>query len=312
MENAVDLIDLFYALQINLEGTLNDIYSEIYPEIPNDNRWLNLYEASKSVLLDIRISEKVPLTNHTLQLEKSLSECKEIQNKVFDQTALNLISKIIKSNEHIVNLSHELLSSPQVSNEYLLYGPYYYYYNVKMIENFNRYGNGFVVFLNKLIETKNFNSLLKMELPHYFKVIYPKRKEKKIDAIASKLSNIASLPENLEGREVKKASVGTIIADSSSLKIQLYDNKIQDGDIVSINFNGDWIFNNISLETKPKEFELNLNKSGRNYIILHAVNVGRRPPNTIGLSYTYKGKKETIVLQSDMNTSELVEIKMDH
>ncbi|MEZ4906097.1 MAG: hypothetical protein R2771_00215 [Saprospiraceae bacterium] len=250
MENAVDLIDLFYAMQINLEGSLEDVYNEISSSNGGDNVWLKLYVDSKAVLLDVRYSNEHDLSKNIKELDNSISRCKEIQSKISDPHTASYISKIIKLNSDIYSISQELLNNPQVSKEYLLYGPYYYYYNIKLVEKYNRYGNGFVGILNKLIESNNFNSLLKMEFPHYFKVIYPQRKEKKIEAISSKMTNIQSLPTELDGRKVLSASAGVIHADSSVLKLELFDNKIQDGDIVSINFNGDWIYNNISLETK--------------------------------------------------------------
>ena len=92
--------------------------------------------------------------------------------------------------------------------------------------------------------------------------------------------------------------------------MELFDYKIQDGDIISLNFNGDWIYKTLSLETKPKKLKLSLNYTGKNFIILHAVNVGRSPPNTIGINYTYHGEKKTLILESDLNSSDMVEIEI--
>ena len=91
--------------------------------------------------------------------------------------------------------------------------------------------------------------------------------------------------------------------------LNLFDYKIQDGDIVSINFNGDWILENHSIETKASELTLKLNPNGKNYILLHAESVGRRPPNTMGIKYTYKGEERELELKSDLDNSELIEIR---
>ena len=96
--------------------------------------------------------------------------------------------------------------------------------------------------------------------------------------------------------------------ESSIVEIQLYDHMIADGDIVSINFNGDWILEKEELESGSKTVKLQLNKEGKNFLLLHADNVGKRPPNTMGLSYKYHGEKKEIILKSDDNTSELIEI----
>jgi hypothetical protein len=62
------------------------------------------------------------------------------------------------------------------------------------------------------------------------------------------------------------------------------------------------------ISQKPFEFTLKLNDKGKNFLLLHADDMGRQPPATIALSYMYKGKKETIVLNSDTVKSEVIEI----
>ncbi|HRG65739.1 MAG TPA: hypothetical protein PLV12_08040, partial [Saprospiraceae bacterium] len=89
----------------------------------------------------------------------------------------------------------------------------------------------------------------------------------------------------------------------------LFDHMVVDGDIVSINYNGDWILEKVELERGSKKFKLQLNKEGRNFLLLHADNVGKRPPNTIGIRYTYRGEDKEVILKSDYNTSELIELK---
>ena len=311
MEKAVDLIDLFYALQINLEDGLNTAYAKFSGKEVLSNPFLDLYDASKELLLNIRVSDESNTIACIEKLEKQLNLTKtENLEKPNPKTKATAI-RILRINDGILRLGYELVNSPVLAEEYILYGNYYYYYNVKLIEKFNRYGNGFVDFLNNMIDIEQLPVLHRMEFPHYFKVIYPKRIDKQIETISSSVNNIKAIPTKLAGRDVKPVAKEVIIADTLSLEIELFDFKIQDGDIVSINFNGDWIYEKLSLETKPKKFILDLNKTGRNYLILHAVNVGRRPPNTIGLSYTLNGNKKTIILQSDLNSSEMVEIKLD-
>jgi hypothetical protein len=70
-------------------------------------------------------------------------------------------------------------------------------------------------------------------------------------------------------------------------------------------------YQKLSLETKPKEVRLKLNKKGKNYIILHAENIGRMPPNTIGIKYKYHGQNQTVLLQSNLHTSEILEFQID-
>lgn len=88
----------------------------------------------------------------------------------------------------------------------------------------------------------------------------------------------------------------------------MFDHKIIDKDIVSLSFNGEWIIEKFEISEKPKPFTLKLNVEGKNFLLLHADDMGRQPPATIALSYTYKGKRELIVLNSDTVKSEVIEI----
>ena len=138
-------------------------------------------------------------------------------------------------------------------------------------------------------------------------IIYPE-KLKEDNVIVSTDDEIEVLPEKLKDRQVITSN-RTIYVDSLQFSIQLFDHMIQDGDIVSINFNGDWILENLSLEATPTKLNIKLNEQGKNYLLLHAENIGKRPPNTMGVSYYYQGKKEEIILKSDLNASEMIEIQ---
>ena len=311
LEHAVDLIDLSFAHQINLEGELEKAFVQFTGNRDQNNEFLDLYESARDILLSIRVSSESETRSNLKRLMPKLeSSIKSIGN-IKDQKKRSLVQKITGINSDFIGIVQQLIDSPNVSEEYKLYGAYYYYYNVRMVEKFNRYGNGFVGMLNDLIDADNMLVLHKMEIPHYFKVIYPKRIDKQVETISSKIRNIENIPQKLAKRKVKPVPDEVIIADSYSLEIELFDHKIQDGDIVSINFNGDWVYENISLETKPKTLNLELNRTGKNFVIIHCVSEGRRPPNTAGVHYYYKGKKHTIILESDMNTSVLVEIILD-
>jgi len=104
-------------------------------------------------------------------------------------------------------------------------------------------------------------------------------------------------------------STRTIKVDSLKFQVSLYDHMIEDGDVISLNFNGDWIVEKMPLLAKKKKLKLQLNEEGKNYFILHANNVGRRPPNTMAVDYYYRGFKKQIILKSDLNVSELIEIE---
>ncbi|MBC7884673.1 MAG: hypothetical protein H7X99_04320, partial [Saprospiraceae bacterium] len=118
---------------------------------------------------------------------------------------------------------------------------------------------------------------------------------------------VTALPTVVKGRNVITAT-RTIKVDSFIADFKVYDHKIIDKDVVSLSFNGDWIIEKLQISGKPFEFTLKLNNEGKNFLLLHADDMGRNPPATIALSYMYKGKKQIIILNSDTAKSEIIEI----
>ncbi len=205
-----------------------------------------------------------------------------------------------------IEIQKNFINFDEIPEEYKIYERFYYFYNIAVIDKFNRYGNGLVFEMNRILDYLTIPMVKYFEMPHYFKVIYPKILESN-DFIASSDPMIKNVPVAMRGREVKVAD-RVIFADSAIVEFQMFDNKIIDGDIVTISFNGDWIVEKHKLKATPYVFNLALNQQGKNYLLLHADDVGRQPPCTIALTYRYRGKTEYIYLNSDYNTSELIEI----
>ena len=165
---------------------------------------------------------------------------------------------------------------------------------------------GVVFEMNRIIDYLGVPVIRYFEMPHYFKVIYPKLLEK-TEFLAASDPVVKSLPKVVKGRDVVTAT-RTIKVDSFLVDFKMYDHKIVDKDVVSLSFNGDWIVEKFEISEKPYEFTLKLNHEGKNFLLLHADDMGRQPPATIALSYKYKGKKELIILNSDKAKSEVIEI----
>jgi hypothetical protein len=199
------------------------------------------------------------------------------------------------------------VNTAETPKEYKYYGKFYYYHNAVLVNQINRYGSGFANEMNLILRDLDLNVLYKTEEPHFYQVIYPKKLVED-DLIASSDDYIEAVPDKLKDREIIN-STRSITVDTLVFEINLYDYKIQDGDIVSINFNGDWILENYSLEGSPTKIKVKMNPEGKNYLILHAENEGRNPPNTMGISYKYKGETQKITLSSNLSESEMIEIK---
>lgn len=316
LENGTELFDSFYEVQVEIEIQLIKLarqYGIPEKEMMNvveafDKTWF----ASKNILRSVRDKKDENIPGQISYLKAATDKLKSIdlgshpiRNLSSKQNQRSWVQAITKL-EEIQIKSAFLIETAEVPVEYKLYGKFYYFHNAVLANYINRYGSGFAHEMNQIIKNIDIPMLYRIEEPHFYQVIYPKKLVKD-DIIASSDDVILVIPSRLKDREIIK-STRTIKVDTTVFEINLYDYKIQDGDIVSINFNGDWILENHSLEGSPTVLKVKLNAEGKNYLLLHAVNEGRRPPNTMAVSYFYKGEKQTLTLSSNLAESEMIEI----
>lgn len=313
LEEGVNWYEEFYETQKELE---NLIYAEaqlnngdlgstsnIYKELKI------LYETSRDLLLKLREKE---VTHYDQVLKLQSRAVKEVAQLLLPSTSNYQSSKFKFNWDNIVTSAGNLNSSfsgfekGSASEQYKIYGKYYYYYNVFCISKFNRYGTGIVSGINNVITYLKMPRVKFTELPHYFKVIYPQKLEK-VDYVESTNKNIKAVPKELKERKVSTGNKQIRVTDDV-VEFLFYDHMIADGDVASVSFNGDWIMEKEELELAPKRFKLKLNSEGRNYLLLHADNIGQRPPCTIGISYMMGGSKKEIILSSDLEVSEMIEL----
>ena len=316
LERGVTLYQEFHEVQIVLEKKLNTTFlqtkkaadSKAIPEIAKQMYIAN--NAIKKVLRALRAKEDKDIESMASFAKQSIANVKSglIGQSGSKQFEIKRNKAIDKINNALISITN-FYKTAEVPQEYKLYGKFYYYHNSDIINKVNRYGNGFVKEFNDIIDKLDISFLHLFEEAHFYQVIYPKKLVQD-EHISSSDDQVDLIPTSLKDREIVTNS-RVIRVDSAKLEMLLYDHLIQDGDIVSINFNGDWIIEKYSLETAAKTLKLKLNEKGKNYLLLHAESIGKRPPNTMTIAYTYKGKKERIALKSDLNASELIEIEID-
>lgn len=308
LEEGVVAFNQFYKLQDQLVNEINKLTAGKLNG-SKYNGFREVYGICKTILENVRAKE-------TEKMETLISRLEEKQKSfpgLLSQLDLNKSAEIKLISENLSNSLNGFLKSTRdfyvdgtVNDTYKIYGKFYYYHNIALLSKFNRYGSGFAAEINHMLMLLAPDEILVAEQPHLFQVIYPKRLVESPETLASD-DYIAALPTTLKERKITPST--TILrADNRILELELFDHMIQDGDIVSINFNGDWILENAELERAPQKLRLKLNEDGRNYLLLHAVNVGKRPPNTVALKYKYRGMNKEIIMKSDLNTSELIEI----
>jgi len=71
--------------------------------------------------------------------------------------------------------------------------------------------------------------------------------------------------------------------------------------------NGKQILPDYTVGKVKKEIALHL-LPGKNYLVMHALNLGRVPPNTAAIKVVDGGKEKIIILNSDTNESDAIEL----
>lgn len=315
LEEGVKLYEDFYSIQLQMENLIKKEKAQIN-HVNNYTTLTSymdeLYGSSRELLIRLRNKK----TENYIQILKLVqNSAQKIINFPIEQYPKMTNSRFRFNWNNLKTASTNLVHSfegfhrtGELSEQYKIYGKFYYYYNVTCISKFNRYGTGIVSGINNVMKQLKLPLVRYTELPHYFKVIYPKKLEK-INLVEMEDRVIQVIPNQVKERTV--ANVNKKIRVTSELvEFLFYDHMIQDGDVASVSFNGEWIMEKVELELAPKKFMLKLNKKGKNYLLLHADNIGARPPCTIGISYMMGGSKKEITLSSDLSTSEIVEIEI--
>jgi predicted RNA-binding protein len=99
----------------------------------------------------------------------------------------------------------------------------------------------------------------------------------------------------------------TLHVPKDSIWIQVSDSNREDGDIISLEFNGQLLIKEYTLTTQQKGFRVRL-QPGVNILTLIAHNLGEIPPNTAALEIERAEGRKRIILESDMDTSESIQI----
>ncbi len=318
LEKAASQCDQLLSFRNQLQASLPAKISNLKPEQQDlVKTLLPLYKSAEQLILAIRADNEPQVRKQLTALEVALNN--------FQTKRLSLLQSVVKSGgisgakiepvfegikmkvTDLIKEAKAYLGDTPFDSKYAAYGRNYYYYNVRLLSLFNKYGKGIVFEMNQLCLQANIPFQGFMELPHYVKIIYPEKRTE-VERSMVTTEKVEALPENLRNRRVVKRQQ-SIIADGLECVLEFSDNQEVDGDIVSINFNGKWIIENHPLTKEAIKIPVLLNLEGENYLLLHAENEGKTPPNTIALYYTLKGQRKKIILNSTTKESEIIQIK---
>ncbi len=99
-----------------------------------------------------------------------------------------------------------------------------------------------------------------------------------------------------------------ITVNSKDIQIRIWDDAAEDGDIVSLNLNGEWILENRMLSNAGEVIKVLINP-GDNVLIMYAVNLGEQPPNTGAISVDDGFTVQEVTLNSNLTNSGAIKIK---
>lgn len=96
--------------------------------------------------------------------------------------------------------------------------------------------------------------------------------------------------------------VKNITVKNKDIVLSIRDNGFPDGDIVSIELNGEVVLSKYTLKKEEKEVPIYLDPEKENHLILIAHNVGEREPNTSVISIDDGIKNKKIILNADLKS----------
>ncbi len=169
---------------------------------------------------------------------------------------------------------------------------------------------------SSLVRCPTVKVFLQKPLPLKRKPVVPQPKEEH-PAVASEevKEKKANLPAKTEDKNLARAAdiqslIEIAVAESDSIKIELYDNKEIDGDIVSLYFNDDILMHKQALTAQPLVLYVSLNRDEPvNKIKMAAESMGSDPPCTAMMRITTrKGKHYEVNLSSNYNKNSIVEL----
>ncbi len=94
---------------------------------------------------------------------------------------------------------------------------------------------------------------------------------------------------------------------NNEITLQVWDKNRVDGDEISLYLNGKPILENYTVSKTKKTINIQL-EPGSNILVMHALNLGRVPPNTAAININDGVKKTNVTLVSDLHKSGAVEI----
>ncbi len=141
------------------------------------------------------------------------------------------------------------------------------------------------------------------------KLVNKVKKSKRIDEkMKNDFYKKVNIIDELKPNTLKANENLSLFWKSKTVDIELWDNKKEDNDKISIQLNGEFVLKNYALKNKKKILSLPL-KKGKNIIIINALNEGYASPNTATINLidtSYKVINITTELKMNDSTTIII------
>jgi len=121
---------------------------------------------------------------------------------------------------------------------------------------------------------------------------------------AASADTAASQQSVLSGKDQR---IGRWNTTEKRIILEIWDEQVEDGDIISLTVNGATIAEQVNVTKNRQRFGVSLSP-GRNHIVFRARNLGRIPPNTAALRVSAGGKEQVFHLSTDFERNNVLEI----
>lgn len=100
-----------------------------------------------------------------------------------------------------------------------------------------------------------------------------------------------------------------VLCGSNKVKLSIWDDKINDGDVITLLHNGQVILDNYRITGKRKELEIELSATGNNVLKIVAINEGSEPLNTARIKITSGDEVTYVDATTTINNSVRIVLK---
>ena len=116
------------------------------------------------------------------------------------------------------------------------------------------------------------------------------------------------IPATFEGRKVHTQH--RVRVKRKKFQVYVWDNRVIDQDIISVNVNGQWLLEKYTLKRKKKRINVTLHQKN-NFLLIHALNEGSTPPNTTAVWVKAGKTRKLLLLKATKNSSAAIHFIYD-